>query len=699
MVAFLGNECPLAQFYAPRLAEYEVKLKEKGVALIAINSNQQDSLAEMAHYAKKHKIEFPLLKDPGNKVADDFLARRTPEVFVLDEERVIRYWGRIDDQFRIGSIQRPKVSRHDMLDAVDELLAGKKVSRPVTKCDGCHIGRLFKKQNLKSDVTYSKQISRILQKRCVECHREGEIAPFTLTKYDDVVGWAEMIDEVVDEQRMPPWSASEKHGKFANDRRLSAEEKKLIHRWVQAGAPQGDPKELPKPRKFPTGWKIGKPDAIVYMSDKPFSVKAKGAVRYQYFVVDPLWKEDKWIKAAECRPGNRKVVHHIIVAVAGKAFGRFKAHGVASDWITAMAPGSSPLILDDGFAKFVPAGAKLLFQLHYTPVGTPQTDRSSVGFVFADPKTVRKVVGTRAAANSRFVIPAGANNHRVESSFTFREDSLLLHLFPHMHLRGKSFRYTAIYPDKREEILLDVPRYDFNWQIGIKLIEPKVMPAGTKLRCVAHFDNSEDNLANPDPTKSVRWGDQTWEEMMIGYFDMALVDQDLTKQAAEPSRREKFLAHHKAGKAKVGDDLKKLAAAALSSNDAMNRFGKALKTLVPQLDRVDLSTVGDDKLHVRRVAQEPGLRRLGAAGLSIPSENMALAGYAGKDATVVHKELSSQQAPDLKFMAIALASSVHVPIRFDGQPGTISFWSADRDAFPAEAVRLLEQIAREMVAE
>ncbi|MCH8043997.1 MAG: redoxin domain-containing protein [Planctomycetes bacterium] len=533
VVAFLGNECPLAQFYATRLGEYEVKLKEKGVALIAINSNQQDSLAEMAHYAKKHKIEFPLLKDPGNVVADDFHADRTPEVFVLDSKRVIRYWGRIDDQFRIGSIQRAKVSSHDMMDAVEELLAGKKVSTPVTECDGCHIGRVFKKQNLNSDITYSKQISRILQKSCVECHREGEIAPFTLTKYDDVVGWAEMIDEVVHEQRMPPWSASGKYGKFANDPRLSADEKKLIHRWVLAGAPQGDPKDLPEPREFVKGWRIGKPDDIIYMRDKPFSVKARGEVRYQYFVVDPGWKEDKWIKAAECRPGNRKVVHHIIVAVAGKRFGRFKAHGVTSDWITAMAPGSSPLILDDGFAKFVPAGSKLLFQLHYTPIGTPQTDRSSVGFIFADPKSVKKVVGTRAAVNNRFVIPAGANNYRVNSSFTFREDTLLLALFPHMHLRGKSFRYTAVYPDKSEEILLDVPRYDFNWQIGLKLIEPKVMPAGTTLRCVAHFDNSEDNLANPDPTKTVRWGDQTWDEMMIGYFDMALVDQDLTKQAGK----------------------------------------------------------------------------------------------------------------------------------------------------------------------
>jgi hypothetical protein len=381
-----------------------------------------------------------------------------------------------------------------------------------------------------SDVTYSRQIARIFQDHCVSCHRPGEIGPFSLTSYDEVVGWAAMIREVVSEQRMPPWHANPKHGAFINDARLSDEEKSLIDRWVEAGAPEGDQAELPPPREYVTGWQIGEPDMVVYMREEPFDVPAKGEVRYQYFVVDPGFTEDKWVQLAECRPDNRAVVHHIIVAVVPpEAQGGRRRGGLnlENDWLVATAPGARPLLLPEGLAKRIPAGSKLVFQMHYTPNGTAQQDRSCVGFVFADPATVKKEVRTDKAANPRFNIPPGADNHKVEATRRFESDTLLLAMFPHMHLRGKAFRYTAIAPDGQKEILLDVPRYDFNWQNTYELAEPRLMQKGSQLFCEAWFDNSEDNLANPDPTQSVRWGDQTWEEMMIGYFAATPAEQDL----------------------------------------------------------------------------------------------------------------------------------------------------------------------------
>lgn len=693
-VVFLGTECPLAQRYAPRLVELQTKYGDRGVQVLAVNSNQQDSLAELSHYARVQKIDFPLLKDAGNAVADQFGAERTPEAFVLDQERRVRYQGRIDDQFTYGA-QKSKVEHEYLTDAIESLLDGREVATSYAEPIGCVIGRVLTPKP-DSDVTYSGQISRIFQARCVECHRSGEIAPFSLTSYSDAAGWAGMIAEVVRDQRMPPWHANPEIGVFSNDCRLSDEEKDLIDRWVAAGAPEGDPAQLPPPPKFVEGWRIGQPDQIIAMADKPYQVPAEGEVRYQYFVVDPGFTEDKWIQAAECRPGNRSVVHHIIVA-AQPPGGRSKNAGgdLDSEWLTATAPGAKPLMLPEGLAKFVPAGSRLIFQLHYTPNGTAQEDLSHVGLIFADPKKVKKEVVTQNAATHRFRIPAGANNHRVEASYTFAKDSLMLAMFPHMHLRGKSFRYTAVYPDGENEVLLDVPRYDFNWQNAYVFPEPKRMPAGTKLQCVAHFDNSEENLANPDPTKDVTWGDQTWEEMMIGYFDLMLADQDLTQQAAKKPRVEVFLEAARSGKPLLDDELRELASHALESEEAFGRFAVKLQSVAPQLDRACLSVVRGDQIVIEQAAQEKGLKRLvGGKGVEVRSEGMALTEYAGGSEAKVHQDLAQAAGPDLRFMRLAFSSSMHVPLRVDDKPATLNFWSSEKNAFPEEAVQLLTEIGR-----
>ncbi len=526
-VVFFGTECPLVRLYGSRLSEIQAKFAADGVQLIGIDSNRQDSMKEIAHFAKLTKIEFPLLKDPGNVIADAFGAQRTPEIFIFDKERKLQYRGRIDDQYTYGR-QRPEVGQEFVLNAIEQMKRGKAVQPQTTDPVGCHIGRVF--SELKSDeINYSKHISRLLQKRCVSCHREGEIAPFSLTDYDEVVGWAEMIREVVNENRMPPWHANPEHGDFSNDSSLTPEEKQMLNTWVDNGAPKGDPNDLPELIKYTDGWQIGEPDVVFAMSKKPYRVPATGTIDYEYFVVETGFKEDKYISAAEIRIGNRSVVHHVIVAQDDEAQ---RPHGAPdSEWITACAPGSPPLQLPDGFAKVIPAGAKLIFQMHYTPNGTAAEDISSVGFKFVEKDKVKKIVATLEIKNRKFKIPAGAGNHEVRAIKRMPADVLLLTLFPHMHLRGKSFKYIAKYPgpDGNTEILLDVPQYDFNWQNGYQLKTPKLLPKGTIIECVAHFDNSTKNIANPDPTEVVRWGDQTWEEMMIGYMDGTLADQDLTK--------------------------------------------------------------------------------------------------------------------------------------------------------------------------
>lgn len=522
VIAFLGTECPLAKLYGPRLADLSRAYKDRGVAFLAINANRQDSLTEVAAYARTHNIDFPVLKDPGNKVADSLAAERTPEVFVLDANRVIRYHGRIDDQYSVGH-SRKDPTRRDLALALDQLLAGKRVQVAETQPVGCFIGRVRPvKADPNNTITYSNQIARLFQKRCVQCHRDGEIAPFPLTEYSEVVGWADTIREAVQDRHMPPWHASPEHGHFANARRLSDEEVKLVEDWVAAGAPEGDPKDLPKPIEFTAGWQLErKPDAIVTMRDTPFDVPAEGTVEYKYFTVDPEFTEDKWVRAAEVQAGNRAVVHHVLVLVrppedapAGSGGGEFLAGYV---------PGMQVRPYPEGMAKLIPKGSRLIFQVHYTPNGSPQQDISRIGFLFADPKTINHVVVTSRAAEPRFEIPPHADDYKVEAtSNSYPNELLLLALMPHMHLRGKSFQYEAVYPDGKKETLLDVPHYDFHWQTGYTLAEPKTMPAGTKIHCVAHFDNSENNLANPDPSQSVRWGDQTWNEMMIGYFDVAV---------------------------------------------------------------------------------------------------------------------------------------------------------------------------------
>lgn len=497
VVAFVGTECPLSQRYEPVLAKLANLLEPKGVTFIGVYSNSQDSIAEIAADAKKHSLTFPLLKDAGSKIADQFGATRTPEVFVLDRARKIRYQGAIDDQFGVDSA-RPKAKRSSLLEAVDELLLGKEVATPFVPAKGCLIGRVRVKADSNASVTYSSHVASIIQKHCLTCHRTGEVGPFDLSTYESASDWSESMLEAVDQGLMPPWDASPKFGKFSNESRLSDEERRILREWVEAGAPEGDLSQAPPAPKFVQGWRIGEPDLVVTLP-KPVKIPASGTVNYQYFSVDPGLKKDVWVRASEARAGNPKVVHHILAFVQPPDENRKRpSQELGSDWIAVDVPGGSPWVAPEGLARFVPAGSRFVFQMHYTPDGEEETDQSKLGLVFAEPSTIKKELKSAVAFNRTISIGPGEANASDTTGYRFQQDMFLYSLVPHMHLRGKAFRVDAENLDGTTETLLDVPRYRFNWQNLYRIQTPRFMAEKTSLVCTGWFDNSRDNPSNPD---------------------------------------------------------------------------------------------------------------------------------------------------------------------------------------------------------
>ena len=403
-------------------------------------------------------------------------------------------------------------------------------------------------------ITFNKDVAPIIQKNCQVCHRPGEIAPMSLMNYKEVRPWARSIREKVVTREMPPWFADPAHGEFSNDCRLSQKDVDTIVAWVEGGSKEGDPKDLRPNPQFPEGWQIGKPDAVLSMTEV-FTVPAEGVIPYKYFAVPTNFTEDKYVQFAEIRQGNRKLVHHVIVDVRYPDHGKLpKAGEIAPEELAASrgqngerpadsdgrlvgwAPGEAPLILRPGQAKLIKKGSVLIFQVHYTTNGEAGTDRSSVGLIFSKAPVEKRVITAGASARN-LAIPPGDPHYESSGSFAFKEDSHIDSLHPHMHVRGKDFLYRLVYPDGTSKILLWVPRYDFNWQLTYFFKEPVAAPKGSRLECVAHHDNSAKNRFNPDPTRLVSWGPQTWDEMMIGYLDYTLDKQDLRRTQPQDAAR------------------------------------------------------------------------------------------------------------------------------------------------------------------
>jgi hypothetical protein len=400
-------------------------------------------------------------------------------------------------------------------------------------------------------VSYNKDVLPVLQKNCQSCHRPGEAAPMSFLTYKETRPWAKAIRTAVLSKKMPPWFADPHVGKFSNDRSLSQADIDTLAKWAETGAAEGNRKDAPAPVAFVDGWNIGKPDVVLEMP-ADYEVPASGTIEYTYFLLPTGFTEDKWVQMAEARPGNRALVHHLIAFIRepgsnwlpgikpgeGYVLKKGGNNGNSGGWLVGYAPGSRPTMMEPGRAVLIKAGSDIVFQMHYTTNGTPGKDRTKIGFNFAKEPPKERVT-MLASTNNKFVIPPGDPNYRVDASFTIQEDALLRSLVPHMHLRGKDFTFRAVYPTGETQELLNVPNYDFNWQLDYHPVKEILLPKGTRIECTAHYDNSANNPNNPDPKSEVRYGDQSWEEMMFGFFTVAhdakMDPRDLMRAKKKPA--------------------------------------------------------------------------------------------------------------------------------------------------------------------
>jgi len=372
---------------------------------------------------------------------------------------------------------------------------------------------------------FYRDVLPILQNRCQICHRPGQVAPMEFRSYAQTRPWAKAIREAVRSRKMPPWFADPRFGKFANDRRLTDKEIETLAEWADQGAKEGDRKDAPEPRTWPDGWQMATRDVIVQMA-QPFTVPAKGAVEYQYFAVPTGFTRDRWVQAVEVKPGAPSVIHHIVVYIREKG-SSWTRGPTKADILSVYAPGSGPDEWPKGMAKLIPEGADLVFEIHYTPKGQAVADRTQAALKLTDSLPEKRVL-TLQLNNDHFRIPPGEANWRVSAWGTLPNDALLLSFFPHMHLRGKTFEYSIDATGDSPRTLLRVDPYNFYWQLSYRLAAPIPLPKGTRLMANAWYDNSANNPLNPDPKAEIRYGEQSWEEMMIGFFDVA-VDRDIDK--------------------------------------------------------------------------------------------------------------------------------------------------------------------------
>jgi hypothetical protein len=519
VVVAIRTSCPLARQYLPVLADLERQYRARGVQFLALDVAPDESVAEAAAMAIDAGAEFPVGHDDG-AFTKAVGWTRTPEVVVLDAERVLRYRGRIDDQLRLGGA-RPEATRRDLAEALDELLAGRPVTTPETTVDGCLITTTTPIGLEGPPPTFHESIEPILQKHCQECHRPNTEAPFSLLTHRDAVVQADMIAEVVADRRMPPWYAAH-DPVLVNRRGLSATERETLLAWIKAGLPKGDSSKRPAPREFPTSeWRIGEPDQVITMTGT-HEVPATGYVDYKYVVFPFVFAADTWLHDIEIKPDNPRVVHH-----ANLAFARMMEGAKPTNFITGRVPGGDPMVLDEGVAYLIPAGSVLGLQVHYTTTGKPERCQISVGLKFPREK-VRKRLYHCQSTTGKFEIPPFAPAHEVKAERELAFDASLIGVFAHMHVRGKDMQFLAHRPGEDAERLVLVPNYHFDWQQSYRWAPgTKKLPKGTRLEARAHFDNSTFNPYNPDPSAAVREGDQTYQEMMYGFFFYTRDDEDL----------------------------------------------------------------------------------------------------------------------------------------------------------------------------
>ena len=523
VIVMTSATCPVSKRYLPSVAKLAAELKDQGLGLLLVNALGSEKPEDIRAQLAAAGVTAPYVHDIEKRLSLALGARTTTEVFLLDPARTLVYRGALDDQYGINyNLDAPKHSY--LRDAVAALLRGEKPFVQATAAPGCELDlpAAADADAKATTVTYHRDVARILQQNCVSCHREDGIAPFALDDIDEVKDRAKVIRRVVNEGSMPPWFAAidkdADKNPWANDCSLSAKDKADLFAWIDSkDRPLGDAAEAPAKRRYPAEWSIGKPDLVVQLS-KAYDIKADGFMPYANDIVETELKEDRWVSAYEILPSQRDVVHHVIVRVHEKGSEVRKADEGREGYWAIYVPGNGACVYPEGFARKIPAGAKVSFQIHYTPSGKAKKERLKMGLVFAKQPPTHEV-RTAPLANPRLSIPPGAARHVETHSQRVPFDMPIMGFMPHMHTRGVAFKYEVTYADGKTETLLDIPRYDFNWQLRYDYKQPKLIPQGSTMKITAVFDNSTGNKANPDPTKLVKWGSQTVDEMMIGYIE------------------------------------------------------------------------------------------------------------------------------------------------------------------------------------
>lgn len=565
VVVFLSFDCPVSNSYCSQLSAMAKEYSDKGVAFLGVAASNETADA-LIKLAAEYKLGFPLYADPKLTAADALKATITPEAFVLDHNHVLRYRGRIDNAYSSRLKRNSVVTSHDLKDALDALLAGQDVKTPVTKPVGCPVGNreIAAKPGAAVGVTYHKDVKGILQTNCQGCHRPGQVGPFSLTSYRHAVNWAEDIKEFTANHKMPPWKPVG-GPEYANARRMRDQDIKTLAAWVDAGCPEGDPKDGPLPPKFPSEWQLGKPDLVLEVPED-FHVGAAGKDIFRCFVLPTGLTEDKYIVGFEVKPGNPRVVHHTLnfwdltgkgrelerrqqarkvrptdedhgpgysVAMGVGFFADRNSGSPQFGGFGGWAPGQMATRLPEGTGYYLPKGAEVIIQTHYHRTGKPETDRLKVGLYFAEkpvekvwqsvavgprPKNIRQRLGLEPAA---FQIPAGTPDHKVKASAWLQSDATVHAVMPHMHLIGRQIKVTMTPPGGDTVTLVEIPDWDYNWQETYWFKAPLKAPAGTRIDVEAVYDNSLANPNNPfNPPRKITFGEQTTNEMMFGFVSV-----------------------------------------------------------------------------------------------------------------------------------------------------------------------------------
>ncbi len=546
VLVFAGIECPRSTASEARLGDLAKTYGAQGVAFYVINSNWSESVEAIEERVKRVGFPVPVLKDGQNRVADLYKVDIQPTAILLDGDLKLRYRGLIDDH------KTEELAKHHYLrEALEALLAGKAPETSETKALGCAIQKVGAGSVLSSGVSYTKHVARILNENCVTCHRQGQVAPFSLETYEKAKAWSYEISNTAQQRSMPPWKPVTNHGLYYNERRLSDDDIALLQKWHAGGAPLGDLKELPPAPKFSDTWMLGKPDAVL-KAEGGFELKAKGRDEYRCYVIQNPFDEDKWVTGIEYRPGNPRSVHHIIgyLDMGGASEKKdatdplpgyrsdgsgpgFMPSGSLSGW----APGNQPRMLVDGVSRRLRKGERLVLETHYHKTGRVEKDEGAQVALYFAKEPVKRQLRVATVINTLVNIPPGAEDHKMTALWIVPQDLHAYDVMPHMHLIGRTVSMTATFPDGTSRDLVVIKDWDFNWQETYQFKEPIKLPRGTRVKLEARYDNSAKNPNNPsNPPKTVRWGEQTTDEMCIGFVAFTIDKQDLTKPAPEEEK-------------------------------------------------------------------------------------------------------------------------------------------------------------------